>query len=265
MDGETSRDWDLIAVAENLLDHVCHSRKTRSATLATRRHGRPFAVYYKIDPHILSGADISDHVYYSRTAYPWYEPVVAPTQLSLWIATFVLCAAVQPTGRILGRDFEAPWVMRCFPIMYAADAVACLGSWARLAVFSGQGVVGAATQVLRDRNTGSESDEWPLALEKMKAAAPARWAVFVAGVLPCFLKLCVAGGLFHAQVLGCMYVGGWLIFEALVLAAATDATETSDDEPDASTSEDSADATPPRWPMACGWMGTAMRAPCRSG
>jgi len=112
-------------------------------------------------------------------------------------------------------------VIRCFPIGYVADALGCPMAWEEYVLFKRKEFRDSATLVLRGRHVGSD-ESWDMAMVEMKAAIPARWVCFVAGILPCFVKLCSVMGMVHAQFVGGMYVGAWLVFKMLVFAAMTD-------------------------------------------
>ena len=222
-------DIKLIGLATSLLRDACTSIPANEAALADawEAQGRTdsFPVYYKLEPSTARyggpGLDLS----YSKTVAPWYDPpgpAISSTELLLSLLGLALLAAVQPTGRILGRNFGTPWIMRCFPIVYAADAIAALAGWTQLVVIARVGTRRAASTVMEGRLSGPDAEHWIFALTKSKSAAPARWVAFAMGAVPLIRKLWNAPGALHAQVLGSLYVGAWMTFEAFLLSATID-------------------------------------------
>ena len=232
-------DIGLIGVGTSLLREACKDIAGNDAFFANAWESEqggtdPFPVYYKIARSIPShgyddypGIDVS----YSKSVDAWYhapDPVISSTELVISLLGLALLAAIQPTGRILGRNFDTPWIVRCFPIVYAADALVALVRWAYLVVLARMGIRRAASTVLEVRLTNDEPDadaeeeHWMFALTKSKSATPARWVAFVMGGLPLLSKLWFAQGSRHAQVLGSMYLGAWVIFETFLLAATMD-------------------------------------------
>lgn len=267
-------DIGLIGAGTSLLREACRDVANAGndaffANAWESEHGSadPFPVYYKLERSVSSygyddpGIDVS----YSKSVDAWYHgpdaDISSSTDLPILLLGLALFGAIQPTGRILGRSFGTPWIVRCFPIVYAADAVVALARWAYLVVVARMGIRRAASTILEGRLTDGEPDadaeeeeHWMFALTKSKSATPARWVAFVMGGLPLLSRLWFAQGALHAQVLGSMYLGAWLIFEAFLLAATIDDVDEEDanapasprkpEEPAAGNSDDSSTESP---------------------
>lgn len=159
---------------------------------------------------------------------------ISPWTLTSWVLSFILNAAGQPSGRLMGlQPHEHIDLRRCFPVKYALDALLALLSWAELVVSRSRTPREAAAIVLRGRladGTTQSHDDVESRLRAVKSGAAMRAIGFVTGVLPVFIKLCACEGVSALQVLGCLWVAPWVVFETLILAS-TPALHPSDDLP----------------------------------
>ncbi|KAK5657957.1 hypothetical protein OQA88_2509 [Cercophora sp. LCS_1] len=224
-------DSNLIGLGTKLLREACTKIPLRDAEFANVWEGKPYPVYYKLEATVPNDNGRAVDWSYSRTVDSWYEPSndeVASADLLLAILGLCLLAAVQPTGKILGRKFDTPWIIRCFPIIYIADALDTLVQWVWLILVSSKGARDAALIVLEKRQAGLEMEHWAFAVTKWKAASPARWAAFAVH-LPALLDILDAS--LHARMVWLIYAGAWLTFEGLILAATVDASGNEEADP----------------------------------
>ena len=221
---------DLIGLGTKLLRRACDEITGYDSTIANVWKGDPYPVYFRLEEK-LSPYDNNPtvQVLYSNSSLPFCKsaPPDASPSFPLPYALFglALLAALQPTGKILGRDASTPWINRCFPIIYIADALAVLVSWMSLVLVSRNGIRHAASAVLEERHSGLEMEYWTFALTKAKAATPARWAAFAFGVGTPIIDTFRSDASAQAKAILCVHAVAWLVFEGLILAAETDADE----------------------------------------
>lgn len=222
---------DLIGLATKLLRRSCHDITAEDTHFADSWRGDPYRVYFRFEETPSpDGHNSTLQVMYSNTplAFCGDAPPSSPIPYALFC--LLLLAALQPTGRILGRKASTPWIIRCFPILYVADALAVLVSWMRLVLVSGTGIRRAALAVFEARNSGGDMEHWTFALTRTKAATPARWAACAFGVgIPPLLNTFQSDASVQAKVFLCVYAVAWLVFEALLLAADIDSDEDKSD------------------------------------
>jgi hypothetical protein len=232
MDLSVHDQLDLIGLGTKLLHRACGEITGYDAMIANVWKGEPYPVYFRLEEKPSPyGNDPTVQVLYSNTSLafcesaPPDEPPSFPGPLTFALFGLLLLAALQPTGKILGRDASTPWIIRCFPILYVADALAVLMSWMHLVLVSGNGIRHAASAVFEARNSGEEMEYWTFSLAKAKAATPARWAAFGFGVGFPLLDTFDGDAGVQVKVLLSVYAVAWLVFEVLLLVAKIDADE----------------------------------------
>ncbi|KAK0750799.1 hypothetical protein B0T18DRAFT_485548 [Schizothecium vesticola] len=240
---------DLIGLGTKLLRRACDEITGHDAMLANVWKGEPYTVYFRLEEKPSPyGNDPTIQVLYSNTSLAFCEsappdaPPSFPGPLTFALFGLLLLAALQPTGKILGRDASTPWIIRCFPILYVADALAVLVSWMNLVLVSRDGIRHAASVVFEARNSGEEMEYWTFALTKAKSATPARWAAFAFGVGFPLLDTFDSDASVQAKVLLSVYAVAWLVFEALLLAAEIDADKDKADLGEPTTSDTASDS-----------------------
>lgn len=221
---------DVIGLGTKLLRRACDQITGSDTRIANVWKGNPYPVYFRVEEvPSLYGYIPTTQVLYSNTSLAFCEsaPPDASSPFTRPVALFglLLLAALQPTGRILGRNASTPWVIRCFPILYIADTLAVLVSWMHLGWVSGNGIRHAASAIFEARNSGEGMEHWTFSLTKAKAAMPARWAAFWFGVALPLNDTFHSAASVQAKVLLSVYAVAWLVFEALVLAAEIDSDE----------------------------------------
>lgn len=217
---------DLMGLGTKLLRRACHETTAEDTHWADSWRGDPHRVYFRFEERPFpDGHNSTLHVLYSNTPLAFCADASPSSPRPYALFCLLLLAALQPTGRILGRKASTPWIIRCFPILYVADALAVLVSWMHLALVSGNGIRHAASAVFEARNSG-EMEHWTFSLTKAKAAAPARWAACVFGVgLSPLLDALHSDASGQVKVFLSVYAVAWLGFEALLLAATIDSDE----------------------------------------
>ncbi|KAL2833316.1 hypothetical protein BDW59DRAFT_156818 [Aspergillus cavernicola] len=150
--------------------------------------------------------------------------ILWPT-IFFWMVCFALNSTSQPTGRVLGLPYRHPSILRSSPIICAFDAINILTSWvthvvspiAKPASFRH-----SATRILLHRVVNKEGNPDIQAIKNIKAQSRVRWALFLLGTVPQFIKLFTSRGIPWSQAIGAIYLASWLLFEILVLSAMLD-------------------------------------------
>lgn len=218
---------DLMGLGTKLLRCACHETTAEDTHWADSWKGNPYRVYFRFEERPSpDGHNSTLQVGYSNTPLAFCADATPSSPRPYALFCLLLLAALQPTGRILGRKASTPWIIRCFPIIYVADALAVLVSWMHLALVSGNGIRDAASAVFEARNSGDDMEHWTFSLTRAKAATPARWAACVLGVgLSPLLDTLHSDASGQAKVFLSVYAVAWLVFEALLLAAKIDSDE----------------------------------------
>lgn len=221
---------DLIGLGTKLLRRACHEITASDTRFANVWKGNPYPVYFRVEEKVSPyGYDPTIQVLYSNSSLAFCESApldaLSPFTRPVALLGLLVLAALQPTGKILGRNASTPWVIRCFPILYVADALAVLASWVHLGLISGNGIRRAASAIFGARNSGENMEYWTFSLTKAKAAIPARWVAFWFGVALPLNDTFHSDASVRAKVLLSVYAVAWLVFEALLLAAEVDADE----------------------------------------
>lgn len=218
---------DLMGLGTKLLRRACHETTAEDTHWADSWKGNPYRIYFRFEERPSpDGHNSTLQVGYSNTPLAFCADATPSSPRPYALFCLLLLAALQPTGRILGRKASTPWIIRCFSIIYVADALAVLVSWMHLALVSGNGIRDAASAVFEARNSGDDMEHWTFSLTKAKAATPARWAACVVGVgLSPLLDTLHSDASGQAKVFLSVYAVAWLVFEALLLAAKIDSDE----------------------------------------
>ncbi|CEL08687.1 hypothetical protein ASPCAL11832 [Aspergillus calidoustus] len=150
--------------------------------------------------------------------------ILGPTVL-FWMVCFAINSMTQPTGRVLGIPYDHPSILRSSPIICAFDAIEVLAEWASLAFNpSSPMTLGVAAFHLvhhRTRDAPSAHDAVQ-AIKRIKEQTQFRWATFLIGTVPQYIKLFASRGTPFSTAFGTMYLASWLLFEALFWAAPID-------------------------------------------
>ncbi|KAL2856790.1 hypothetical protein BJX68DRAFT_229475 [Aspergillus pseudodeflectus] len=150
--------------------------------------------------------------------------ILGPTVL-FWLVCFAINSMTQPTGRVLGIPYDHPSILRSSPIICAFDAIEVLVEWASLAFnpSSPMTLRVAAFHLVHHRTRDEPSAHDAVrAIKRIKEQTQLRWATFLIGTVPQYIKLFASRGTPFSTAFGTMYLASWLLFEALFWAAPID-------------------------------------------
>jgi hypothetical protein len=131
----------------------------------------------------------------------------------------------QPTGRVLGIPYGHPSILRSSPIICAFDVIEVLVEWASLAFnpSSPMTLRVAAFHLVHHRTRDEPSAHDAVqAIKRIKEQTQFRWATFLIGTVPQYIKLFARRGTPFSTAFGTMYLASWLLFEALFWAPPID-------------------------------------------
>jgi hypothetical protein len=154
----------------------------------------------------------------------WSSPrEVSEYALLFWIFCFIINAFTQPSGAVLQLHGSKAAVLRCFPLLYAIDALAALVHFVALLAIRQEGPRRASSIIMNERLPCGTAEQTKDTLKEVKDDASKRITAFLLGVAPSFAKLlgCTISPAFKA--LGACYMVPWVLFELLLALATPDA------------------------------------------
>ncbi|KAL4907768.1 hypothetical protein BDW74DRAFT_175550 [Aspergillus multicolor] len=142
--------------------------------------------------------------------------------LFFWMLCFAVNAWAQPTGKLIGLSYPYPALLRSSQILSACDALGVMVNMVCTAAHSFSDIQKKAAHILAQRVV--DKDDLPdiRAIQDLKRQAKSRWAGFILGALPQFIKLFACRGIAVSQGLGAMYLSSWLFFELLIAISKID-------------------------------------------
>ncbi|GAP88743.2 hypothetical protein SAMD00023353_1201620 [Rosellinia necatrix] len=186
---------------------------------SSRPQPAPDSVFCKLDIPSTATATATFTLAFSDSPR-WESREVSRATLLFWILALAFNCVGQPTGRLLRLRYPHHAVLRAFPALYAADALAALIRWALGVARSRGDVRGSASLVLAARFLDARGLPDAGAVAAAKRHRRIRLWGAVAGALPPAIQLWAARGLGAVPVaVGTLFFGSWVAFELLLGAA----------------------------------------------
>ena len=137
-------------------------------------------------------------------------------QSAFWaLVPVALNSMTQPTGRVLGTPSTCSFYFNSSPIVCLANALEIVSKlcWR---LYSLRSVDAAASLTAKELFEDLESPERPTRLARLKENKDVRLAIFFLGALPQIIKLYAMTGIVGTKVCASMYLGSFLIIEAIM-------------------------------------------------